>query len=268
MDGQRGIHKPTWIAIAVVAYALANLGHEGLGHGGVCLLVHGKPQILTSLHFGWDESSVGAGARRAVAAGGTLVNLVLGTAALLFLRAWKGGAHGRLFLWLFLWLFMATNLFQAAGYWMFSGIGNIGDWAEVVKGWHPAWAWHAGLAVAGGLAYAGAAKLAAEQLHPLLGTEHPISRARGLALAAYFAGGCLYCVSGLFNPEGLLLVLISGAAASFGGTSGLLWFHEFLRHRAPGPAPALDLPPHRGWMAAGLVTAALFMSMLGRGIRL
>jgi len=263
MDRPEGLHKPTWIAIAGVAYTLANVAHEGLGHGGACLLVHGHPQILTSLHFGWDEASVGEGARRFIAAGGTIVNLALGVIALLLLRAWKGGAHGRLFLW----LFAMINLFQAAGYWMFSGIGNIGDWAEVVKGWHPAWAWRGGLAVIGGLAYTGVAKVAAEVLRPWIGAERPLARARSLALGAYFTGGLLYCVSGLFNPEGLVLVLISGAAASFGGTSGLLWFHEFLRGGTPASDPALALPAHRGWMVAGLVAAALFIGVLGPGIR-
>lgn len=264
MDGRNGIHKPTWIAMAVVAYALANLGHEGLGHGGACLLLHGKPQILTSLHFGWDETSMGPGARRIVAAGGTLVNLALGSTALLALRTWRGGSHGRHFLW----LFMAINLFQATGYWMFSGLANIGDWAVVMSGWHPAWAWHLGLSALGALGYFWAAGIVAKQLRPMLGAEHSIARARSLALTAYFTGGCLYCVSGLFNPEGLVLVLISGAAASFGGTSGLLWFHEFLRRGAPSTAPAMDLPRHRGWMIAGLIAAATFIAVLGPGIPL
>jgi hypothetical protein len=33
------------------------------------------------------------------------------------------------------------SLFDAVGYFLFSGIGNIGDWATVVGGWQPAWAW-------------------------------------------------------------------------------------------------------------------------------
>ena len=33
-----------------------------------------------------------------------------------------------------LWLFLALNLFQAFGYWMFSGLGGIGDWQAVIAG--------------------------------------------------------------------------------------------------------------------------------------
>jgi hypothetical protein len=38
---------PTLVAIAVVAYAVANVVHEGLGHSGTCVLVGGRPIVLT-----------------------------------------------------------------------------------------------------------------------------------------------------------------------------------------------------------------------------
>ena len=42
----RAIDRMTVVAIAIVAYALANLIHEGLGHGGTCIAVGGR---LTAL---------------------------------------------------------------------------------------------------------------------------------------------------------------------------------------------------------------------------
>jgi hypothetical protein len=44
---------------------------------------------------------------------------------------------------------MTFNLFEAGGYFLFSGIGNIGDWAAVVAGWRPAWAWRVALVALG-----------------------------------------------------------------------------------------------------------------------
>jgi hypothetical protein len=37
--------------VAVLAYAAANVLHEGVGHGGACVLVGGAPQLLTSANF-------------------------------------------------------------------------------------------------------------------------------------------------------------------------------------------------------------------------
>jgi hypothetical protein len=256
---------PTVVAIAVVAYALANIAHEGIGHGGTCLLAGGKPVALSSVSFECDEAALTEGGRRLVAAGGTLVNLLLGGLALVGLEARRSGAHGR---W-FLWLFATVNLFQGAGYFLFSGIGNIGDWAVVIMGLHPALAWRTGLALAGWLAYVGIARGAAGWLAPLIGGEGRIGRARRLAVPSYLAGGLLYCVSGLFNPVGPRLLFVSSVAASFGGASGLLWFQEWLRgNRIPSSPDSITLGRRRGWLVAGALTALVFIAVLGRGIRL
>src|SRR2546425_243994 len=46
--------RPDWltvIAIAVVAYGVVSIVHEGLGHGGACLAMGGQPQLVTSMQF-------------------------------------------------------------------------------------------------------------------------------------------------------------------------------------------------------------------------
>jgi hypothetical protein len=255
----------TIVAIAVVVYALANLAHEGLGHGGACLLAGGKPQVLSSVHFESDESLLTPGGLRLLNAGGTVVNLALGGFALVALKFGRWRTHARFFLW----LFFTVNLFQAAGYLLFSGIANIGDWAVVIAGMKPVVAWRTGLATLGALAYVGVARLAAADLAPLLGSDGRQARARRLAATCYWTGGLLYCVSGLFNPVGPLLLLISAAAASFGGTSGLLWFHEFLKGTGipASPDEAVVLDRRAGWLIAAAITAVVFVGILGRGIR-
>jgi hypothetical protein len=256
--------RPTVVAIAVLAYGLANIAHEGIGHGGACLLAGSKPLVLSSIHFECDEAALTEGGRRLVAAGGTLLNLLLGGLALLALKAWRRGAHGQ---WFF-WLLATLNLFQAAGYFLFSGIGNIGDWAAVISGLHPELAWRAGLTLAGGLAYVGIARAAAGWLAPMIGGEGRIARARRLAVPSYLAGGLLYCASSLFNPLGPALLFISAAAASFGGASGLLWFQEWLRgDRIPSSPESIALGRRRGWLVAGALTALVFIGLLGPGIR-
>jgi hypothetical protein len=93
-------------------------------------------------------------------------------------------------------------------------------------------------------------------------------RAKKLALLPYFVGGGLYTISGLFNPVGMVLVAVSAAAASFGGTSGLAWMWQVPRGK---PADASIRPEpierSRGWIIAGAVAAIIYIGLLGPGIR-
>src|SRR5262249_54209746 len=136
----------TVAAMGLVAYALANLLHEGLGHRGACLLVGGKPLVLSSLHFDGDTEGLPRGANRLIAAGGTVVNLLVGGIALAALsRSRTLPAQVRYFFW----LLAFVNLFQGTGYFLFSGVAGIGDWASVIAGWPRPWLWRLVMAVAG-----------------------------------------------------------------------------------------------------------------------
>ena len=264
----RDVDRPTLVAIAVAAFALANLVHEGVGHGGTCLLAGGRALALSAIHFDGDLGGLDPAAGKWVAAGGTLANLALGLVAWAALRAFRGAPGPAR---VFLWLSMTVNLMQAAGYWLFSGLGRIGDWAVVIDGWTPHWAFRLGLAALGVSAYWGIVQLSLRELSPLLGPG-PGRWRRGVPLTVipYLAGGILYVAAGLLNPVGPLLVLISAAAASFGGTSGLAWMAQLLRDERrfpPHDGPALGIPRSVPWLAAGAAIALLFVGVLGPGVR-
>jgi hypothetical protein len=140
----------TVAALGVVAYALANLLHEGLGHGGACLVVGGQPRILSSLHFHGDTTGLAPWALRLIGAGGTLVNLAVGAVVLTCLPALRSASPQVRYL---EWLVAVVNLFQGTGYLLFSGVAGIGDWTSVIDGFSPRWLWRAGLAVLGGVSY-------------------------------------------------------------------------------------------------------------------
>ncbi len=263
------VDRPTLAAVAVAAFALANVVHEGLGHGATCLLVGGRAEALSAVHFDGDLTGLPPSAGRWVAAGGTLANLVLGLAAAAALRtARRAPGSARLFLW----LSMTVNLLQAAGYWLFSGIGGIGDWAKVIEGWEPHWIFRFGLALLGGVTYWGVVRSSLRELVALLGPEPGIwGRAVPLTVVPYLAGGILYVGAGLLNPVSPQLVIISAAAASFGGTSGLAWMAQLLRNERrfpPHPDPAVVIQRSAAWLAAGAVVALLFVGLLGPGLRL
>ena len=252
----------TIIAISVMAFAIANLLHEGGGHGGACVLTGGHPRVISSVHFECDQDS------RFIAAGGTLVNFMAGFLCWIALRTVN---LTRQHLRYFLWLLMTVNLLQAGGYFLFSGLGNIGDWAYVIHDLVPAWLWRTGLTVVGVVSYLLLVWLALLELRPFLG-EHDWRRggANDLTIVPYVTGGILYTVAGLFNPVGMILVGVSAGAASFGGTSGMAWMTQYLGSKfAPKiTSQPLTLQRSRGWIIAAFITATIFVGVLGRGVRL
>jgi hypothetical protein len=251
----------TIAAIAIVATVIANFIHEGLGHGGMCIATGGHPLALSTVHFECSPDT------RLVAAGGTLANLIFGTLFWGAARAVRRAAPWRYFFW----LLMTFNLLEAGGYFLFSGIGNIGDWTAVVAGWQPAWAWRLGLVVLGTVTYFFLfVPLCLRELRPFLGKDAKIRvrRARQLTLVPYFTAGILSCAAGALNPVGPLLILISAGAASFGGHSGLAWMSNLLS----GPRiPSTQLQMHEierswGWVIAAVILAILFIAGLGPGV--
>ncbi len=264
-EGQGRLDHATLVAVALGVYALVNLAHEGLGHGGACLLLGGEPRTLNAVYFDCGEAGLSGAARRLLAAGGTLANLVLAACGALALR---GAARGW---WRYaLWLFTTLNLFQATGYWLFSGLGGVGDWAEVVAGLAPPPLARGGLALAGGLGYWASVRFSLKGLSAMLAPEPAgLARARRLTLLPYLAGGSLYVAAGVLNPLSPLLVLVSAAAASFGAASALAWMTELLRDTARFPRGPRHqaLPRSLPALVAGVLAALVFVA-LGRGLRL
>ena len=142
---------------------------------------------------------------RWILAAGTLVNLVFGVLGLIVLR---GARHSGLPLYpnlrkprslgaplrLFLWTLTAFNLLLATGYFLFSGVAGIGDWAEWMKGLTPVWAWRLGFTLLGIVTYGVSAWLLARELVAILGSTEE-SRLRRMTWVMYFAGGLAACLA-------------------------------------------------------------------------
>lgn len=263
----------TAASLAVLAYAAANVLHEGVGHGGACLAVGGTPRLWTSVSFECDTSGLAPAAVAIVAAGGTIVNLLAGAIAA---RMYARRKDGPVSLRYVLWLFAAINLMQAFGYLLFSGVGGIGDWATVMSAVHPAWVWRIALAAGGGALYWVTTERAFRVLGQFIGGA-PAGRyaiGRRLSLAAYGTGAGLYLMAGALNPGGLLLLAVSAAAASLGGTCGLAWGPQLLRRgaRVTGESgaepPPARIPREFGVIAAAGIVAFLFVFGLGPGVPL
>lgn len=253
----------TVAAIAVLAYVSQNVLHEGIGHGGACLLVGGKPLLLSTAYFDWDHGEVAASGRSWVAAAGSLVNLISGIGFWLWLRhAQRRSAHLRYFLW----LSMTIGFMTATGYLLFSGVLGVGDWQVIIANKSPQWLWRFVLILTGTVLYTGSIWFALRELSLLIGADQPerLRRAFKLTFPPYIAGSAVSTIGAFLNPKSLLFAATS-AAAAFGGTSGLAWMSQLYRsHSFPLPAePALRLTRHWGWIGAALMTAALHIFVLG-----
>jgi hypothetical protein len=116
------IDRLTVIAIAALAYTIANVAHEGLGHGGAVLLLGARPTMFNAIFFNYDESTASTTAQRLISAGGSIANLLIGLPLLALLPRIRSTRWRY-----FLWLFAAVNILTAFGYFLFSGVGGIGD---------------------------------------------------------------------------------------------------------------------------------------------
>lgn len=216
----------TIAAISTVAYIAQNVLHEGLGHGGTCMLVGAEPIALSTAYFNCGVESAGSAAHKFVAASGALVNIIVGLGfwAVLQRKTLKSQAFH-----LFIWLSMAINLFSGTGYLLFSGALGVGDWVVVVEGLEPVWAWRLVLAIAGAVLYLICIRIALVEMNRLVGSDsNRMSRAHRLSVIPYLVGSTTSTIGAVLNPISPLLILTS-AASSFGGTSALAWMTQLYK---------------------------------------
>jgi len=239
--------------MAVVASGSATLLHEGVGHGLVAWLLGCQPTELTSNHL---SSTI---PNNWVSAGGTLVNLVVGAAALAL--SVRSGARGNRRY--FLWLLGALNLLPGAGYFLFSGVGGVGDWAAIAERSGLPGSWRVVSTLLGAGLYFGVTLLLARTLHPFV----PERRAyNAVGRWPYLVAGLFSVVSGLLDPLGLPLLFLSTVPAAFGGSSGLLWADNLIPRAAPDVT--LEVHRQRGWWLAAVVLGGAYVLVLGPGVNL
>jgi hypothetical protein len=254
----------TIASIGIVAYIVGNIIHEGLGHGGACLVTGGRLLLITAVNMDCSPDN------RFVIAGGSLMNAV---SAVFFFFLTRITSRTRPHLKYFAWLSMTLNLLSPAGYLAFSGIGGFGDWAQFTQGFRPQWAWRMSMAVVGIGAYTLFVRWSLLALRPLIGSDSRERRLHAvrLTMLPYFAGGIVECIAGALNPQGWLLVALSAAASTFGGSSALLWAPNWLRGSSipAGPdASPMPIPRNWPWIAGAAVIAVSFILILGPGIHL
>jgi hypothetical protein len=246
----------TTVAVAITAYAMADLVHEVVGHGIAALMTPGIRLVSLS-----TVALQSTGSSRVVAACGSIANVLVGAAALgLFqqLPRFSPAAH-------FLWLFSSVNLLNGSGYPLFSAVLDSSDWSVVIQGLQPTSVWRGGMAVAGAAAYWGAIRLSAGTLtravNRRLLSRSDITR---LIFPSYVAGGILLLVASVFNPIAPSLILSSGLSSGFAATAGLTLVPAMVEHRTRDDEVEMSfVPASTGWIVTGVIVGGSFVAVLG-----
>ena len=244
-DPQR-IDWLTVIAIAAIASALSTQLHEAVGHGGACLALGGRVTEWGAFYVNCNADGAPPMVARLVAAAGSTMNLLTALIAFALLRATPPTRPRARFFW---WLMFTVGGFEWAGYYFFSGVSGLGDWGASKDGVFnlvPGWTiWRIVLGCGGFVIYWAWAIVAMRRLTLLTGADPAgVRRAWRLSWAAYFTIGGMAVAIGLMNPVGLVILLASAVASSFGGASGLMWGPFNIK---PGPAAAEPLAIRRSW---------------------
>jgi hypothetical protein len=261
----------TVIAISLFAHTLDLFCHEHLGHALACVILGGHPTELGAFYVDFQHANMSDLSIRLVALAGPVVSLMTGTAGLLLLsRLSPSVPHLRYGAW----LFGTLGLMTAAGYPLFSGFTGLGDLGTDRDGAlylaRPEWLWRLVLVVFGGAAYFLVIYLSLGRMDRIIGGEgnERVGRAQKLALTSYLTGGVMAVLIGLLNPVGIIIVIVSAAASSFGGTSGLAWMMQLLDRSKSSPAAPLRLDRNWAWVIAGFGATAIYAGVFGPTLRL
>lgn len=228
-------------AIGTIAVCLSIVGHETIGHGGACLAAGGHVTLLNIVDF---HCSLG---RPSVDLAGTVGNLALVVLGLILAR--PASASGARLLGLALFAF---NAFWIAGYLIYGGALNVGDWVYPAEVFAPGLPWRP-VAIAVGVG------LYALTMNRIAVFTPPA--AAGALRTAYVAATLAIMPAGaLYAPARGHVV--QTAALEIGLASLGLWF-AVRRARGQG---AWTPPTSPVWAVVGIVLFGALAAIQGPGL--
>ena len=259
-------HVDAWTVagLALLLLPVLTMSHELLGHALTCVAAGHQPSQLGAYYV---ECSGDSGwSRRLVAMAGTVVDVLLAGIGFVMWRQVRRPLPR-----LAWWIVFTVKGMVAAGYWMFSGLTNLGDWGPAAGGgigplpWP--WAWRALMFLLGLIAYIGVTRKAIAMMAAMLGggADARLTQ-RAIAMTIYIVGGVAAVLVSLFNPVGIFITLVSAVASSFGGTAGL--FNVAYARPRTLPPTGFAIDRHPMIVVAGVMMTLAFAAVLGPTISL
>ena len=254
----------TVIAIAVMAYAGAYISHEIVGHCGMAILVGNRCTVISSTYIPL-ASMPPTWKYNIIVVAGCTANFVIAFVCLSLLRYLRINRTTARY---FLWLTMCVNLFLASTYIAVAPIIKYGDSYILIYELPRQWLWRSAVALAGGALVYFSFQICRKELGRLIGLGGSAARAIAwqLVVPAYFTGGIVTVASAFFSQMEARLAQFQAAGGTFGLTIWLLLLP--LGISGPARSESFQIPRSVGWIVAGVLTALIFIGVLGRGISL
>lgn len=264
MEKTVSVDLVTVMAIAVIAYAGVNICHEVLGHCTMALLVGTKCRVISSTYIPL-ATELPTWKYNLLVPAGIMANWIAAFACFVVLRTWKTARPAVRY---FLWILMAVNLFLSSTYMAVAPIIKFGDSYILIQSLPNQFFWRTAVALTGAVILFFSFLLIGRELSRLVGSGVTAARSTAwkLVAPAYLTGGFITVASALFSQLDAKWAQLEAAGGTFGLTIWLL----LLPLRLPSPASSTTRPfvldRSWAWIAAGIVTALLFIGVLGRGI--
>ena len=265
--GNRGrpieVDVPTLIALSAVAWALADVLHEVVGHAGAAMLlgVPVKAVSTTTAYIAGDQIH-SLGDVRTINAAGTVVNLVTGGVALLALRSPRVTSSASRY---FLWLFATFSLIVVT-----LNLLMGGDWSDVTSGLERRGLWRAGIVAAGMLVAVAGYALPLRLWMPDLRENRRVQlKVTAIPVAVIIVVQTLSVAGSPFvrqpwdSGQNALATVV--ALAFFFG----LWLalvNVVQRPRSTEPVESIQMTRSKTWLAVALIVFLLFVAVLGPGL--
>lgn len=260
------IDIPTLVAISAVAWALANILHEIVGHAGAAVLVGipARAVSTTTAYIDWGQIQ-SVGEARIILAAGTVVNLITGALALIVLHSRKvTNSASRYFLWQFAtisFIIATLNLVSAP-------LMGGGDWAEIITQLEPKRLWSVSIIGVGMLVAVAGYILPLRMWMPnLKGKRWVQLKVTVIPVATMII---VQTLSLLRSPFAKLPPASNHLLASvFAYIHFVLWailVNVIPVPRSSEPVESIRLRRSNVWLAVGLVVFLFFVGVLGPGL--
>ena len=265
-DGSVEIDTPTLITVSALAWALANVLHEIVGHAGaaVVLGVPVRAVSTTTAYVDWTAIE-SAAENRIINAAATPVNVVTGALALVALRRLHAHRTATRY---FLWLFATVSFAIAVMNMVTVALLGEGDWGEVSEGLDHAGLWTAGIVAAGVVVAVVGYRLSLRWFLPDLRDDARLRhRVVFVPVATMMV---VQTLSVLLSPFGTAPAEVNHLLASmFAFAHLIVWaipVNRGVGPRSPRPVDDLTLRRSTGWLAAGAAIIIVFIVVLGPGL--
>ncbi|MEM8857856.1 MAG: hypothetical protein AAGD96_06025 [Chloroflexota bacterium] len=258
----------TAAAIGALFAAIQITFHESV-HAITCALLGDDLLVLSALHVECLNQSTLTG--KIVAISAPIANIVLGLILLAYLRR---SADRSSLTKLLVWMFMLMNFMAGTGYFLFSGVANIGDVAVLIEGWEPHWLWRVLSAILGIASFMYTIYLSLVEMGKFIGgseLQEQVGRLNRITISAYVGAILVAVAAGFMNPEGGItgFPAVFGIIGVAGGSSALAWMAQWFRaemFQKVEVAGGLALQRNWGLIGAGVIVTLIYALVLGPGI--